>query len=468
MQSPGESSLYTNEDESLQRPTPVHSESDYSGSARITDKVRAGRDQSSERQPTSQFDSKRQHAETPRLNPPGVLPRDASTGMLNKVATFGRSFFKPSAKPAGPPDRKGPLPRTELRVLTMPLVYQTRFTRIAKVLEKSRDKTEYWMPSFPWRAIDYLNDRGTSETGLYRIPGSSAEVHRWQARFDQELDVNFFDQEDLYDINIVATMLKAWLRDLPEPLIPKSTQSRIAEKLQDLEPGTTGVPDIVVTELSKLPPYNYYCLFAITCHLSILLENAAKNQMNFHNLSVCFHPCTSIDLRIFRYLVCNWHDCWVGCATESKWEEKEKEFDRKMNEHFRSMGIEEITEQERQATMLAFYEQEKERTRMDMQHKMIMERMENPEAQNQQIGSSGSRHEERRAETKPPTSSAQQSKDRNGHGGNSALNQNHYSDDDDFQARRPMTTDNGLLSAVGDSKHMLSPIAPLSPMRIPN
>jgi hypothetical protein len=73
----------------------------------------------------------------------------------------------------------------ELKVLNRPLVEQTRLTRISKKLEDSRDKTEFWMPAFPWRAIDYLNYKGSDVEGLYRIPGSTQEVKRWQRRFDE-------------------------------------------------------------------------------------------------------------------------------------------------------------------------------------------------------------------------------------------------------------------------------------------
>lgn len=41
-----------------------------------------------------------------------------------------------------------------LKVITRPLVEQTRITRISKKIEASKDKTEYWMPSLPWRCIE--------------------------------------------------------------------------------------------------------------------------------------------------------------------------------------------------------------------------------------------------------------------------------------------------------------------------
>jgi hypothetical protein len=73
----------------------------------------------------------------------------------------------------------------QLKVLNLPLVEQTRLTRISKRLEDSRDKTEFWMPAFPWRAIDYLNYKGSDVEGLYRVPGSGPEIKKWQRRFDE-------------------------------------------------------------------------------------------------------------------------------------------------------------------------------------------------------------------------------------------------------------------------------------------
>ncbi|KAK4034807.1 hypothetical protein C8A01DRAFT_38737 [Parachaetomium inaequale] len=206
-----------------------------------------------------------------------------------------------------------------LKVINLPLIEQTRLTRISKKLEDSRDKTEFWMPAFPWRAIDYLNYKGSEVEGLYRVPGSGPQIKKWQRKFDEELDVDLFEQTDLYDINIVGSMLKAWLRELPDELLPKEAQDRIARECA----GAEKVPPLLIEELSKLPPFNYYLLFAITCHLSLLLAHAEKNKMDFRNLCICFQPCMKIDVLCFKFLVCDWRDCWKGCKNEAKYIEEE-------------------------------------------------------------------------------------------------------------------------------------------------
>lgn len=114
-------------------------------------------------------------------------------------------------------------------------------------------------------------------------------------------------------------MLKAWLRELPDELLPKISQDRVSRE----SAGSQCVPQVLIDELSNLPPYNYYLLFAITCHLSLLLAHSEKNKMDFRNLCICFQPCMKIDAYCFKFLVCDWRDCWKGCNTEAQYIEEE-------------------------------------------------------------------------------------------------------------------------------------------------
>jgi len=114
-------------------------------------------------------------------------------------------------------------------------------------------------------------------------------------------------------------MLKAWLRELPDELLPKIVQDRIARECASSEK----VPQMLIDELSNLPPFNYYLLFAITCHLSLLLAHSEKNKMDYRNLCICFQPCMKIDAFCFKFLVCDWRDCWKGCKTEAQYTDQE-------------------------------------------------------------------------------------------------------------------------------------------------
>lgn len=280
-----------------------------------------------------------------RSQPPSIRDNGGSTffGGLRSSGSraadmISKGLFGKSGRSASTSERE-PVVDDEhyvLKVINLPLVEQTRKTRISKRLEESRDKTEFWMPAFPWRAIDYLNFNGTDVEGLYRVPGSGPQIKKWQRRFDegmwsdlndsdlsanlvQEYDVDLFAQDDLYDINIIGSMLKAWLRELPDELFPKEAQERISRHCA----GAEKVPQMLIDELSELPPFKYYLLFAVTCHLSLLLAHSDKNKMDFRNLCICFQPCMKIDAFCFKFLVCDWRLCWQGCKNEAKYIEEE-------------------------------------------------------------------------------------------------------------------------------------------------
>ena len=66
------------------------------------------------------------------------------------IGKAGNRLFRNKApdKPVEPPINY------HCTVLNQSLVNQTRITRIARRLEDSKDKTEFWMPALPWRCIE--------------------------------------------------------------------------------------------------------------------------------------------------------------------------------------------------------------------------------------------------------------------------------------------------------------------------
>lgn len=201
------------------------------------------------------------------------------------------------------------------KVIHTPLVEQTRLTRISSRLEQSRDKTEFWMPALPWRCIDYLNMRGCEEEGLYRVPGSAQQIRYYERKFDQDRDIDLISDDNLNDPNVIGSLFKNWLRQLPDEIFPKAIQHRIQQECQ----GAKTTPQMLKDELSKLPPFNYYLLFAITCHISLLHSCAEFNKMNYNNLCICFQPAIKIDAFCFQFLILDWRNCWQGCWTEKEY-----------------------------------------------------------------------------------------------------------------------------------------------------
>jgi hypothetical protein len=126
-------------------------------------------------------------------------------------------------------------------------------------------------------------------------------------------------------------MLKSWLRDLPTEIFPKDLQHALGTELLAENPHFNMIgqpaPQKLRDALSELPPFNYYLLFAITCHLSLLLSHQERNRMDLNNLSICIGPCLHLERWLFNYLVGDWRNCWQGCWTEKQQLDEEKRID---------------------------------------------------------------------------------------------------------------------------------------------
>lgn len=78
--------------------------------------------------------------------------KNTSTKAADGLGKAGKSIFGKVAR-SGSSNAKEE-ERYVLSVINLPLVLQTRRTRIAQRLADSRDKTEFWMPALPWRCIE--------------------------------------------------------------------------------------------------------------------------------------------------------------------------------------------------------------------------------------------------------------------------------------------------------------------------
>lgn len=173
--------------------------------------------------------------------------------------------------------------------------------------------------------------KGCEEEGLYRVPGAAHTIKYYEQKFDQGMlalylrivhrlirldrDIDLIADDNLNDPNVIGSLFKNWLRQLPDEIFPKATQARIQQECQ----GAKTTPQMLKDELSKLPPFNYYLLFAITCHVSLLHSCSEFNKMNYNNLCICFQPAIKIDAFCFQFLILDWRNCWQGCWTEKEY-----------------------------------------------------------------------------------------------------------------------------------------------------
>lgn len=76
----------------------------------------------------------------------------AGKGLFGKLTRSGSSHDRENGDGGSAADIR---PEDyEPSIMRLPIIEQTRKTRISKRLEDSRDKTEFWLPALPWRCIE--------------------------------------------------------------------------------------------------------------------------------------------------------------------------------------------------------------------------------------------------------------------------------------------------------------------------
>jgi Rho-type GTPase-activating protein 1/2 len=75
------------------------------------------------------------------------------------------------------------------------------------------------IPLLVERCIAAVELRGMDYEGIYRKSGGAAQMRSIQTSFEQGLDPDLTDDDEYNDICAVTSILKQYLRELPNPLM---------------------------------------------------------------------------------------------------------------------------------------------------------------------------------------------------------------------------------------------------------
>ncbi|KAG8447898.1 hypothetical protein GDO86_015132 [Hymenochirus boettgeri] len=135
--------------------------------------------------------------------------------------------------------------------------------------------------------IRFINLHGLQHEGIFRVPGSQAQVNEIRSSFERGEDP-LDDSCSGHDVDSVAGVLKLYFRGLEKPLFPNEVFQDLLYCIQ-LE-----TPQDRIVHLKKLvaklpPPVTLVLryLFAFLNHLS---HYSDENMMDPYNIAVCFGP----------------------------------------------------------------------------------------------------------------------------------------------------------------------------------
>ncbi|XP_042668116.1 protein FAM13A isoform X1 [Centrocercus urophasianus] len=142
------------------------------------------------------------------------------------------------------------------------------------------------IPIVVWNIVEYLTQHGMTQEGLFRVNGSMKTVEELRLQYERGEEVELVKDGDVYS---AASLLKLFLRELPDGIITSALQSKLIQLYQD---GRNDVQkERNLRELLKELPDAHYCLLKYLCQFLIkVAEHHVENRMNICNLATVFGP----------------------------------------------------------------------------------------------------------------------------------------------------------------------------------
>ncbi|KAK0461357.1 uncharacterized protein EV420DRAFT_1640837 [Desarmillaria tabescens] len=140
------------------------------------------------------------------------------------------------------------------------------------------------------KCIEAVDAIALDYEGIYRKTGGSSQSKSITQLFERG-DYNAFDLRDsdrFNDICSVTSVLKAYFRSLPVPLLTYDLHDQFmsAVEIRDSSVKNKTLLDLV----NKLPKEHYHTLRALMIHLNKVCQRSERNLMNARNLGVVFGP----------------------------------------------------------------------------------------------------------------------------------------------------------------------------------
>ncbi|THH27126.1 hypothetical protein EUX98_g7071 [Antrodiella citrinella] len=145
------------------------------------------------------------------------------------------------------------------------------------------------VPQIMVKCCEAIEKYGVDSQGIYRIGGTMSKVNRLKDRLDKDLDsVNLDADEWSSDISNVTSVLKMWLRELPDPLLTHTLHQGFLDAARI---DNDRMRHIKMHErVNDLPDPNYATLKYFMGHLHNIVQHEAQNAMSIQNVAIVFGP----------------------------------------------------------------------------------------------------------------------------------------------------------------------------------
>nr|CAI5848945.1 unnamed protein product [Callosobruchus analis] len=132
--------------------------------------------------------------------------------------------------------------------------------------------------------------------GIYRLSGVTSNIQKLRNAFDEDRIPNLYTEDVLQDVHSVASLLKMYFRELPNPLCTYQLYQSFVNAVQ----GCSGAVRNSETDherllkmretVQKLPPPHYRTLEYLMRHLAKVAKHGASTGMTTRNVAIVWAP----------------------------------------------------------------------------------------------------------------------------------------------------------------------------------
>uniref|UniRef100_A0A8C3PGL0 Dinitrophenyl S-glutathione ATPase n=1 Tax=Chrysemys picta bellii TaxID=8478 RepID=A0A8C3PGL0_CHRPI len=187
---------------------------------------------------------------------------------------------------------KKPTPEPEVPQIDVPSFRPVFGIPLADAADRTMMYDGIRLPAVFRECIDYIEKYGMKCEGIYRVSGIKSKVDELKAAYDREESPNLEE----YEPNTIASLLKQYLRELPENLLTKELMPRFEEACGKSTEGEK------VQEcqrlLKELPECNHLLISWLIVHMDHVIAKELETKMNIQNISIVLSPTVQISNRV--------------------------------------------------------------------------------------------------------------------------------------------------------------------------
>lgn len=170
---------------------------------------------------------------------------------------------------------------------------------LSVAVERSKCHDGVDIPLIVRNCIDHVEETGLTAENVYKVSGIKSRVQQVRKMYNNHEAVSLKD----YDLPVATSLLKQFLRELPEPVLTTELVSKFEEAGAMKEVTSRG--EKLLELLDLLPSCNRALLGWLLKHFDHVAAHEKYNKMNAQAISVTMSPLLQISQRLVTALLCH-------------------------------------------------------------------------------------------------------------------------------------------------------------------